>query len=73
MTIDTKFNSNEKVWIINNGKAMEFPIISVKAETENSSIIISYFLNVGIEKDYKCKLVYEKECFHSREDLINSL
>jgi hypothetical protein len=73
MKIETKFDPTNTVWVIFNGKATQFNINSIKTDSSLNTTQVQYFLNVGTKEDYKCKIFDEKECFATREDLINSL
>lgn len=73
MKAETKFYVNDKVWIIDGLKAKEYPIHSIHVEFKKEDTKILVYLNVGTEEDYKCKIIEEKHCYSSREELINSL
>jgi hypothetical protein len=74
MKIETKFNPGDTIWNIENGKATQFPIETVQIECRiNGALKIQYFINIGTQKDFKCKIVDEKNCFATREELIDSL
>jgi hypothetical protein len=74
MKIETKFFPGEIIWNIYNGKANKFTVEKVTTESRiNGALEIQYYINIGTEKDYKPKIVDEKDCFATREELINSL
>lgn len=67
------FNPGELVWCLYDNKAKQVEIDSIKVDYGKNFLEIQYFLNVGTEKDYKCHIIDEKNCFETREELINSL
>jgi len=73
MKTETKFNVSDKVWTILDGKASEFPIDSIKVTFRKGLTGTDLYLNVNINGGYDCKIVEERHCFHSKEELINSL
>jgi len=73
MTIETKFNLKDKVWFIHDGKAKESLVHDIEGRARLDKVNIQYFVNIGTEADHKYKIIEEKDCFASREDLIASL
>ena len=77
--IETKFNRTDKVWVLHNGKAKEYPIHSIKIEIgSDDKVSVMYTLDTtpvieAIKASFDCKSFYEKECFATREKLIESL
>ena len=78
MTVNTKFEPNQKVWFIHNSKATERTIrkISIDLDQEIRWNKTTHYFNEneGTENpEYKCLIVDENLCFATREELINSL
>lgn len=74
MQITTKYNVDDKVWIIHEGKAMEVSIYKLSCELyTGKSIEINYTLEITPYPNVNMKLAKEKECFSSRQELIDSL
>lgn len=60
MKTETKFEVNEMVWVIDEGKARELPINSIKiTHYQDQRIEIEYYINKGTETNYKCLIIYE--------------
>jgi hypothetical protein len=70
--IETKFNPEDKVWVIYEGKAKQAPVydIEIKLKTKTE---IRYTVDLGTEKDRQFKFFDESQCFATREELIESL
>ena len=73
----SKFNLNDEVFFLHEGKILCSKITridtSVSTHTWDNSFSVKYFVNVGTEKDYKCEIITENNCFSSRQELIDSL
>ena len=48
--IETKFNTEDSVWTIDEMKAVCYPVRRIEIEITKESICIKYFLNKGTEK-----------------------
>lgn len=73
MKAETKFEITAKVWALVDNKAKLAPISEIEIRVRSNKTSINYFLNVGTEERFDCKIVSEENCFASREELINSL
>lgn len=76
MIYETKFSLEETVFHLYEGKIRESVIDYIEVRDQMWSqreVKISYFVNVGTKQDYKCLILNEKECFSTRESLIESL
>ena len=73
MIVETMFNPGDLVWCLYDNKAKQVEIDSIILYYRKNSLGIQCFVNVGTEKDYKCHIIDEKNCFQTREELINSL
>ena len=70
--IETKFNVNDKVWILDGKKARQLSIYSIKMTIDlDKDISIQYYFNKGTEDNFKCMIVNESECFTTLDELIN--
>jgi hypothetical protein len=70
--IETKFNRNDQVWTLDEKKARLLPIYSIQIKIEEEIKVI-YYLNKGTEKDFKCLIVNEKDCFQTLDELIDNI
>ena len=70
MTIETKYNIGDRVFLLIRNKVECYPICEVKTTVTRSDIDISYKLQtLAGNTDY----YYEKELFPTKEELLKSL
>lgn len=70
MTIETKFNALEKVYVLRNSHA-EIGIIQGIEINYNEYLCIDYFIEFN--KNEKPEWYSEKECFSTKDELIKSI
>lgn len=71
MTIETKYNIGNKVWVANIFKEpIEVKVYGIVAEVKDSNVLIDY--HVGIDKN-GCSLRKEELVFSTKEELLKSL
>lgn len=70
MIITTKFNPNQKVWMLKDNKAKECIIQSIEVAIYSDSPIIEYWVDkVNVDGNR----IKEKDLFATKEDLIANL
>ena len=70
--IETKFNVNDQVWVLDEKKARQLPIYSIEIRIEEE-IIVGYYLNKGTKNDFKCLIIKENDCFITLDELIDNI
>ena len=71
MTIETKYNIGDEVWIANILRTpIKVKIYGIVAEVKGNKVLIDYY--VGFSKD-GCKLRKEELVFSTKEELFKSL
>ena len=71
MTIETKYNIGDEVWITNIFmNPTEVKIYGIVAEIKDNKVLIDY--HVGLSKD-SCTLTKEELIFPTKEELLKSL
>lgn len=70
--IETKFNKNDQVWVLDEKKARQLPINSIEIRIEEEVIVV-YYLNKGTKDDFKCLIVKESDCFQTLDELIDNI
>lgn len=71
MTIETKYNIGDEVWVSNVfGDTFNVTIYGVMVEVIDNKVLIDY--RVGFDRDY-CHLRKEELVFPTKEELLKSL
>lgn len=79
MKAEIKYDLNQEVWFIENGKVVKDTVLKVKFEIEKSYEKIEYYFkdNVGVVSNGYYGSYYrifkEEQVFATKEELINSL
>lgn len=69
MTIETKYNYNDKVFFLNNNKVVEGIIKKISILTDNT-IEVRYRVSYD---SYKFKSLKEEQVFNTKQELLDSL
>lgn len=73
MTIETKFNAGNTVWVIDDNKPMTREIIVIDIWANREGVNIDYKM-ATLDMHKNCRERYpENKCFSSKEALIQSL
>ena len=67
MKIKTKFELDDKVWIINDNKPIRLSVTNIKIMARLNGTDISYGIWSGVETIYR----NEYECFSTKKELID--
>lgn len=71
MTIRTKYNIGDKVWVANIFREpIEVKVYSIVAEVIDNNVLVDY--HVGLDKN-GCALRKEELVFPTKEELLNNL
>lgn len=78
MTIETKYNINDKVYFIATnkihlGKIYEINNINIYNDGNNAIVVIKYNLEYGLKNNKKLITLGENDLFPTREKLIETL
>lgn len=71
MTIETKYNIGDEVWVVNIFRELiEVKIYGIVAEVKDNNVLIDY--HVGLDEN-GCVLKKEELIFPTKEELLKSL
>jgi hypothetical protein len=70
--IETKFNVNDQVWVLDDKKARLLPIKKIEI-TIDDKVKVHYYINKGTKDNYECLIVNEKDCFTILDELIDNI
>lgn len=70
--IETKFNKNDQVWVLDERKARQLPIYSIEIRI-GDEVKVNYYLNKGTKDNLKLFFVNEKNCFTTLDELIDNI
>ena len=74
MTINTKYNVGDKVWVLLACKAKCHPVYKISAEIYKNSTEIKYTLDTtDIDGNFSCEIVSELDVYSTKEELVNSI
>ena len=69
MTIETKYNIGDEVWITNNSQPIQVQILQITVKKRGEHITIEYM----IDNDEVITRRYEQDLFPTKEELLKSL
>lgn len=72
-TITYKFSYPDVVWSIIDNKAIQCQIHSSEIKVDEGGIQIKHYIKFGSGNDYTFKVVFDENCYSTKEELIASL